>query len=340
MSATGQMQVTPERIMQLAWGHCAPVIMDAAIQHGVFESLNDGPKTVEETAAQTGASRRGLRAIMNALAGLELLTKDADGRFSLTPESSAFLVGGKPAYLGGLIRHTTHDLIPQWQELGEIVHTGKSKRRVNQEQTGAKFFHDFVTDIMSLSFGAAEALARELAVAEATAPLSVLDVAAGSAVWSIVLAQASPQVRVTAVDWPGVLDVTRETTAKYGVADRYTYVGGDLDAADFGKNHDIAVLGHILHMEGETRGRALLRRVFRSMKRGGTIAIQEFLVDDDRSGPPMGLLFAVNMLVATDEGDTYSAREIAGWLREAGFVNPRTVAAPGPSPLLLATRPA
>ena len=52
-----------------------------------------------------------------------------------------------------------------------------------------------------------------------------------------------------------------------------------------------------------------------------------------------GLLFAVNMLVNTDHGDTYSYREISSWLREAGFVNARTLDAPGPSPLILATKP-
>jgi hypothetical protein len=44
------------------------------------------------------------------------------------------------------------------------------------------------------------------------------------------------------------------------------------------------------------------------------------------------------MLVNTDEGDTYSFEEISGWLAEAGFTNPRTFDAPGPSPLVLANK--
>lgn len=52
------------------------------------------------------------------------------------------------------------------------------------------------------------------------------------------------------------------------------------------------------------------------------------------------MLFAVNMLINTDHGDTFSFNEIAGWLGEAGFANPRTLDAPGPSPLILADRPA
>ena len=158
--------------------------------------------------------------------------------------------------------------------------------------------------------------------------------------WGVALAQRSPQVRVTAVDWPGVLDVTRRVAARFGVAERYTFAAGDLATADFGEGHDIATLGHILHSEGERRSRTLLRRTFDALKAGGTIAIQEFLVDPGRTSPTMALIFAVNMLVATDEGDTWSFDEIAGWLREAGFENPRTVESPGPSPLILANRPA
>jgi hypothetical protein len=62
-------------------------------------------------------------------------------------------------------------------------------------------------------------------------------------------------------------------------------------------------------------------------------------VNDDRSGPPMSLLFAVNMLVNTKAGDTFSFKEISGWLREAGFRNPRLLEVPAVSPLVLATKP-
>jgi hypothetical protein len=158
-------------------------------------------------------------------------------------------------------------------------------------------------------------------------------------VWGIALAQSSQLVHVTAVDWPEVLPVTRKTVARFGLMKRFQFVAGDLLAADFGRNHAVATLGHILHSEGEERSRALLRKTFAALASGGTIAVAEFLVNDERTEPLVGLLFAVNMLVNTDCGDTYSFREISAWLAEAGFVNPRTLEAPGPSPLILATKP-
>ncbi len=339
MGPTHQAAVTPQRIQQLAWGYGPPLIIEAALRHGIFDALDGAAKTVDEIATQAGASARGVRIVMNALLGLELLTKDADGRYGLTIESAAFLVRGRPGFLGGVIQHTSTQLLPKWLHLSEVVRTGQPATSVNREKDGAAFFHEFVEDIFPMSYPAAQRLAEALEIAGAKKPVRVLDLAAGSGVWGIALAQKSPQVTVTAVDWPGVLDVTRKVAARFDLASRFSYVAGDLQAAPFGSGHDIAILGHILHSEGELRSRALLKKTYEALAPGGTIAIAEFLVDEERAGPPMGLIFAVNMLVNTDEGDTFSFPEIEAWLREAGFEDPRAIDAPGPSPLILATKP-
>ena len=70
------------------------------------------------------------------------------------------------------------------------------------------------------------------------------------------------------------------------------------------------------------------------------MAIGEFIVNEDRTGPVEPLAFAVNMLVHTEHGDAYTLGQIRSWLQEAGFVNVRTLAAPAPSPLILADKPA
>ena len=331
-------QVTPERIMQFAWGYVPPLILEAAIRHRVFDVLDGGPKAINDVQKETGASERGLTAIMNALVGLNLLAKDDQGRYSLAPESAAFLVSTKPGFQGGLIRHCSEQLIPKWLRLNEIVATGKPVESVNQEAAGSDFFQNFVNDIFPMSYPAAQTLARHLNM-NGGGEVRVLDLAAGSGVWGIALAQASGGVRVTAVDWPDVIPVTRKTVARFGLGDRFSYVEGDLLKADFGSNHTVATLGHILHSEGEARSRELLSKTFGALASGGTIAIAEFLVNPDRRGPVNGLFFAVNMLVNTDNGGTYSFEEISGWLTEAGFTNARTIESPGPSPLILATKP-
>lgn len=335
MSATATAAVTPQRIMQFAWGYAAPLIIEAAIRNRVFDTLDSGPKTVDEVSAATGASTRGLSAIMDALCGFEFLEKDKKGRYSLTPESSTFLVTTKPTFAGGLIAHTSEQLIPKWLNLSEIVRTGKPATEVNNENGGAEFFKQLVPNIFNMSYPPAQALAKHLRLGKAR----MLDLATGSGVWGIAVAQSSPYVQVTAVDWPGVLEVTKQITAQHGVADRFTYIPGDIATVAFGNGYNLATLGHILHSEGEARSRRLLAKVYEALAPGGTIAIQEFLVNRDRKGPASGLIFAVNMLVNTENGTTWSFEEISEWLREAGFTNPRLLDSPGPSPLILATKP-
>lgn len=331
--------VTPERIMQIAWCYGPPLILEAAVRHRVFDVLDNGAATVDWVSAQTGASLRGLGAIMNALIGLELLTRDSQGRYALTPESAKYLVRGKPDYRGGMSLHTSTQLLPKWMQLTEIVRTGKPAGSVNREETGAAFFQQFVEDLFPLGYAAAQKLADTLGVADSKKPVRVLDLAAGSGVWGIALAEKSPQVRVTAVDWPGVLPVTRRVAERRGVAERLQFVGGDLLQADFGSGYDIAILGNILHSEGEARSRALLGKTFAALVQRGTVVIAEPLVNEERTGPPAALIFAVNMLVNTDEGDAFSFGEISRWLLEAGFRNSRTVESSGPSPLILADKP-
>jgi SAM-dependent methyltransferase len=331
-------QPTPERIMQFAWGYAPTLVIEAAVHHRVFDLLDESPKTIDQLARESGASKRGLTAIANTLVGLELLAR-SDGHYSLTPESAAFLVSSKPGYHGAFFRHMSAQILPKWLQLEEVVRTGKPAMAVNEESQGAKFFADFVESLFPLSYHAAGALGEHLGIPNATGPMSVLDIAAGSGVWGIALAKQSPHVRIAAVDWPEVLEVTRRVAARHGVADRLRTIPGDILKADLGTGHSVAALGHILHSEGRERSRELLGRVCRALAPGGTIAISEFVANDDRRGPPQALIFAVNMLVNTDDGDTFTFPEISAWLREAGFINPRQLDAGTISPLTLATKP-
>jgi ubiquinone/menaquinone biosynthesis C-methylase UbiE len=339
MTTAVTVPVTPERIYQFAFGYAPPLILEAAIRHHVFDVLDKGPKKLGEIGAATGASERGLAAILNALAGMDFLAKDGQGSYSLTPESATFLVSTKPEFQGGLIRHTSEDLLPRWLNLNEVVATGLPVAAVNQQGAGSEFFEQFVSDIFPMSYHVAQELARHLELSGADGPVRVLDLAAGSGVWGIALAQSSERVRVTAVDWPGVLPITRDTVELFGLTDRFSFAEGDLFEAKFGSGHNVATLGHILHSEGIERSKALLKKSFAALASGGTIVIAEFLVNAERTGPLNGLFFAVNMLVNTDRGDTFSFEEISDWLSEAGFIDARTIHTHGPSPLILATKP-
>src|SRR5262245_20147023 len=130
-------QVTPERLMQLTFGFAPPLIIEAAIRHRVFDLLDEGAKTVEKLCAETQTSSRGLRAILNALVGLELLAKDDEERYALTPESAAFLVRGKLAFHGAFFLLTSEPMLSEWaprhcpqRATGEAYQSGAGRRSI------------------------------------------------------------------------------------------------------------------------------------------------------------------------------------------------------------------
>jgi SAM-dependent methyltransferase len=332
-------RITPERLMELSFAYAPPLIISAGVNNKVFDTLEDGAKTPEQIAEQTGASARALRILMNALVGLNLLKKDRQGKYSLTHESAAFLLSKKPGTHAGFFGTIAPQIISRWVRLSDIVREGRPAVTVNQETEGTEFFSQLVENIIPMSYPPAQKLGDHLKLAKAKNEIRVLDLAAGSGIWGIALAQKSPHVRVTAIDWAGMIPTTTRITQKFAVGDRFNYVEGDILEANFGSSYDIATLGHILHSEGEDRSRQLLKKTFRALKSGGTIAIAEWLVNDDRTKPLPSLMFAVQMLVNTEKGDTFSFNEIKNWLQEAGFKNVRKLQAPGPSPLVLATKP-
>src|SRR6266513_3923004 len=332
-------QVTPERLMELSFAYAPPLIISAAAANKVFDKLENGAKTAEEIAKKTAASPRALRILMNALVGLGLLKKDRRGRYSLTAESAAFLISKKPGTHAGFFGTIAPQLISRWLRLTDIVREDRPVVAVNQETEGTEFFSQLVETIIPMSYPAAQKLADHLKVAKAKGQVRVIDLAAGSGIWGIAVAQKSPRVRVTAVDWEGMIPTTKRITQKFDVRDRFVFIEGDLLEANFGSGYDVATLGHILHSEGEQRGRQLLKKTFRALKSGGTIAIAEWLVNDDRTKPLPSLMFSVQMLVNTEKGGTFSFNEIKKWLEDAGFKKVRQLEGPGPSPLILATKP-
>jgi len=248
-------------------------------------------------------------------------------------------VSSKPGYLGKFAEFSGLKMIHTWLPMPEIVRTGKPSASVNQSDAGAAFFQELVEPIFAMSYPATQIAGQALGLADAKSPVKVLDIGTGSGVWGIGLAQQSPQVTVTAQDLPNVLDVTRQMVKRFNLADRFSYLPGDFHNIDFGTGYNLVTIGHILHMESVEQNRQLLKKTAAALAPKGTVVISEFLVNQDRSGPPMGLIFAVNMLAHTDNGDTFSFEEISGWLKEAGLVNPRKIEPGGPVGLVLADKP-
>ncbi len=336
--------VTPDRILQLSWGFAVFRTLQTAIDLDLFTRIASGHRSPAALAKAAGTSERGMTMLVNALVALGLVTRDGAGdraSLGLAPDAATFLVATSPASILDFIRFHSTELADRWGRLTECVRTGEPVLAVDRPAEGVPLWHQLVDSLFNLNFKAGTQVGEELARLYPGRPLRLLDVAAGSGVWGIAAATANPRLHAVLLDLPETLEHARRNAAKSAVAARVEFLEGDLRKTDLGEAaYDAAFLGHIVHSEGAVHARDLFRKLHRAIRPGGTIAIADFLPDPGRSSPPFPLLFALNMLVHTSEGDTYTFPEYETWLREAGFEGARLFPAASASPLIFATRAA
>ncbi|MGH9786742.1 MAG: methyltransferase, partial [Terriglobia bacterium] len=237
------------------------------------------------------------------------------------------------------------DLWESWGHLTEVVRTGEPLHRVEAQELAEQFFPILVQTLHVLHRDRARSMAEALGIGNAQqnqqkmTGLRAMDVACGSGVWGIAVAEADPEARITAQDFPAMLAVTRNYLKRHGVERQFDFLPGDLKTADFGREqYDLALLGNILHSEGEESSRNLLRRLHAAIRPGGRVVIIEFLPNDARTGPPFPVFFALNMLLNTERGNTFTFAEYTRWLRDAGFTRVETADIGSHSPLVIGYR--
>lgn len=335
--ATAGSNVTPQQLTEDLWAFWRSQIIIAGIELEVFTHIASGKRTSEEIARAAKASKRGMERLLDALVALNYLNKNGD-RYGLEAISEKFLVRGNQPYLGDMA-YSSKLVWDTWSHLTDVVKSGRHAQAVDQEAGGREFFPKLVAGIFPMSYGAARAAAAAIPEKNLKRINKILDVAAGSGAWSLAFAQALPESRVTAVDFPEVTPITRQYAERFGVADQYDYVEGNLREIDFGRDrYDLIILGHIIHSEGEKWGKKLIKKCHRALGDGGMLLIAEMVPNDERSGPAVPLMFGLNMLLHTEQGSVFTMQEYRQWLKEAGFKKITTIEVPAPSPLILATK--
>lgn len=331
-------KVTPRRILDMGWDFAKSRTLATAVELHVFTHIASGKRTAGQIADAAYSSLRGMEMLLNALVGLKLLIKDQKGNYRLMPDSKAFLVRERPGYLGDMSLHTAQ-LKEGWDHLTESVKSGKPHVTVDEKKTAEDFFPNLVKALFKMNYQAARYAASYLK-RKGRKISHILDVGAGSGVWGIGFAQKFKTSKLTAVDLPSVCGIAREYVKNFKIDDRFECIEGDLRAVDFGKDkYDLVILGNICHSEGRVNTERLLKKSYDALRPGGSLLIAEFLPNDARTAPTIPLLFALNMLVNTDEGDVFTIKEFREWLIACGFKKIEVLReAPSTSALILAER--
>jgi predicted O-methyltransferase YrrM len=308
---------TPQAILELARNFMESRVLLSAAELDLFTLLAPNPLSVEEIAAKNGADLRGLTILLDALAAMGLLIKQGNQYHCPSP-LSAFLSKSSPDSILAMIHHMGH-VWQRWSRLTEVVK--------GSEVSGKPPVSSDVDELRAF-IGAMHAVAAKLApgVVAAVNPgtaRDLLDVGGASGTYTLAFLRAVPGMRATLFDKPEVIPIARRRLGEAGVLDRMTLVGGDFYRDEFPPGHDLALISAIIHQNSPGENLDLYRKVFRALVPGGRIIIRDHIMEPDRTRPRDGAIFAVNMLVATQGGNTYTFEEIHTGLVQAGFVRIR-----------------
>ncbi|MGH3055750.1 MAG: methyltransferase, partial [Gaiellaceae bacterium] len=300
-------------------GYQRTAALKAAIELDVFTQIAAGAVTIEALATRCQAAPRGLRALLNHLAMDGFLSKNGE-RYGLSATAAAFLDRNSPAFLGSAVAFIASPMVVSgFTLLTEAVRRGGTAVPDNGAVTPEHpMWVEFARAMAPMAGMSATLLANLLDVEHAPA-LKVLDIAAGHGMFGIALARLNPGVQVTALDWKNVLAVAEENARAAGVAARFHTLPGSAFDVPFGDGYDLALLPNILHHFDPAGCERLLAKARAALTPGGRVVIVEFVPNDDRSGPPDAVCFALVMLAGTPAGDAYTFAEYLAMLRNAGF---------------------
>lgn len=323
-----------EKIRDLMQGFWRSSILFTAVHYKVFEWLGTKGMGAGILARKARVSERGAATLLDALAVIGLVSKKKD-RYYNTTLSKQYLVPGAKDYLGDSIKHYKN-LWKLWGNLDYAVATGRGVTRPKGYNSAAQT----ESFILAMENTARRRAAQVVKLVGAAGVGRMLDVGGGPATYSIVFAKKNRKLRATVVDQHVPLKIARQFIKEEGLQDRMTLLEGDYFAVEFGSGYDLVLLSNIVHSLSPGRARRMINKSYSALSPGGRIVIHDFLPNEERTGPDWPILFAVNMLVATEGGGTYTYGEIGAWLRSSGFCDVKRLKVEGAgSTVVIAKRP-
>ena len=319
----------PDDVNETIRGFMASRVILTALELDVFTAIGKGG-TVQQIAGKIQGAVRATEMLLNALVSLKLLEK-RDGVYSNTPVAARFFVEGTPDSARTAQLHTVN-MWKRWSSLTEAVQAGTTV--VPRADNG--WVKSFIAAMDHNARGRARAVVQAVQVNGAK---QMLDLGGGSGAYSIAFAQAAPGLHAEIVDAPEVLTLAQEYVHKSGLDDRISTRAGDMLSVplEAGK-YDLVLLAAICHMFSPEENKQLLQRAYATLAPKGRLVISDFILEADKTGPRFAALFALNMLVGTRAGSSYSKPEYDAWLKDAGFAEIKRVRVPGPASLMIATK--
>ena len=232
------------------------------------------------------------------------------------PNQIAPLVtGGSPCSVLPMLQHQGNCL-RRWARLPWVLQTGKPAERAESVRGADADRTAFLEAMNCVSLPLVEDI---IAALQPLRFSELLDVGGATGTWTLAFLRAVPSARAIIFDLPDAIPLAQRRMRAEGMSSRVHFVGGDFYSDALPKRADLVWLGAIIHQNSRAQNRELFEKVYEALAPGGHVIIRDIVMDPTHTRPVMGALFAINMLVATDAGGTYSFDEISGDLTAAGL---------------------
>lgn len=289
-------------------------ILLTGVKLDLFTALGEKERSAADVARKIGADGRALELVMNALAAIGLLTKQA-GLFANAEIARSHLVKTSPQYVGHLL--LLHDA--EWDNWGRLEETVK---RGCSPVTGHVFRNDpeLAANVLAVLHRIGQqsgpALAKRLALHEAR---TLLDLGGGAGTNAIAFCQVYPSLQATIFDLPKTLEIADRLVKESGLEARIARLPGDFNADPLGGPYDVILMSDVLHYQGPDANAALVKKAFGHLQPRGRLLIKDRFLDAAGTGPAWVTAFAVHILLNTEQGRCYTVGDAMGWMTAAGF---------------------
>ena len=288
------------------------VILTAA-ELDLFTRLSKEEATANDLAKELECDQRCLTRLLDSLVALKLLSKQ-DSLYR-TSERGALLTAGHPGTELPMVLHL-NGLWETWSGLTETVKTGINPRRKPVSERDNDSLESFIGAMHVVGRG----LSKEIADSLDLSPFKrLLDIGGATGTYLMAFLEKNPEMTAVLFDLPDVIPMAEKRLEAKGLLERVEFVSGDFYEDELPKGCDLALLSAIIHQNSPRENLDLYGKIHRALVPGGKLLIRDHVMDPDRTSPPQGTLFAINMLVNTKGGDTYTFDEIRNSLETAGF---------------------
>ncbi len=309
-----------ETLIQLAQKFWEAKPFLVACELNIFTLLSSKVSTAPELAVKLGLDPGALEIMLDALAALDVLSKE-EGRYRNTEVAETYLVCGRKGYRGNIIKHLD-ECWDDWSHLKQRLGDRQTASAENKPEVSPEEHVNYIWGMDDVGRERSREVLEKLDFSQVR---NMLDLGGGAATYSIAIADAYPKLRATVFDLPQTLKVARENIRKHGLDDRISTKAGDFYIDVPGEGYDLVWISQVFHGQGENGCRLIIEKVYNSLKPGGRVVIHDFPISEDRTSPLRSALFALHMLAVTPQGRVYTPQEIMSLLLEAGFRRPRVV---------------